>query len=187
MQRVTFLYDPSCPWCWRATRWLRALAPAEGLKLEWRLLSLGYINRHEGARLSPMQPVRRLLMLVEEGGDAGLTAQVYQTLAEARFEAQKRLNQRQVVRETLAQAGLPAELVEEAWDNGALDKRIDRQAMGFELQGAIGVPSLILEGGDPFYGPIIDRVPQGEPALRLWMHVRALMGMDFFYELKRPR
>jgi hypothetical protein len=156
------------------------------LALAWRLYSLSYINHGEGAPASPMQPVRRILFLAErESPD--LVARLYPLLAEARFEGRARLDRRGVVRELLADQGIAQEWVDQAWENEALDKEIDRQAMGFALQGGIGVPSLILGEADLFYGPLIDPVPQGQEALRLWDHVQGLIKAPYFYELKRQR
>jgi len=37
------------------------------------------------------------------------------------------------------------------------------------------------------FGPVIDKVPEGEEAGDLWDHVKSLAGQQSFYELKRSR
>ncbi|WP_446215814.1 DsbA family protein [Micromonospora sp. IBHARD004] len=47
---ATFFFDPACPWTWRTSRWLVAVAGARGLRVEWRAFSLAILN--EG-RIAP--------------------------------------------------------------------------------------------------------------------------------------
>jgi len=32
---VAFWFDPSCPFTWQTSRWLRAVADARGLPVDW--------------------------------------------------------------------------------------------------------------------------------------------------------
>ena len=44
MSTVTFWFDPSCPFTWRTSRWIRAVAPRKGAAVDWRIMSLGILN-----------------------------------------------------------------------------------------------------------------------------------------------
>lgn len=46
---AAFFFDPACPWTWRTSRWLVAVADARGLRIEWRALSLAILNEGKSA------------------------------------------------------------------------------------------------------------------------------------------
>ena len=50
-----------------------------------------------------------------------------------------------------------------------------------------GVASLVIDGSEPVFGPVIIPVPTGEEAGELWDHVAAMSTKGYFFELKRTR
>jgi len=42
--RLTFYFDPVCPWTWNTSRWLVDIAEHLGLAVDWRPLSLAVLN-----------------------------------------------------------------------------------------------------------------------------------------------
>jgi hypothetical protein len=47
---VTFWFDPTCPFTWRTSRWVRDTAARRGETVQWRFLSLAVLN--EGREIS---------------------------------------------------------------------------------------------------------------------------------------
>ena len=41
---VTYYFDPACPFTWRTSRWLVAVAAERGLTVHWRAFSLSILN-----------------------------------------------------------------------------------------------------------------------------------------------
>ena len=54
-------------------------------------------------------------------------------------------------------------------------------------RGAFGVPTLVLEGHAPMFGPCLDTRIGGDDAGDLWDRVAWLIRADHFFELKRDR
>src|SRR5690242_5147462 len=75
---VTFFFDPTCPFTWRTSRWLRGVTQPRGHTIGWRLMSLKMLN--EGKVLPEqwrdrlafsIRPVRVLFATLDKhGGDA---------------------------------------------------------------------------------------------------------------------
>ena len=40
MTRISFYYDPSCPWCWITSRWLTEVQTEREIEIEWLPFSL---------------------------------------------------------------------------------------------------------------------------------------------------
>ena len=38
MTRISFYYDPSCPWCWITSRWLTEVQTEREIEIEWLVL-----------------------------------------------------------------------------------------------------------------------------------------------------
>ena len=61
------------------------------------------------------------------------------------------------------------------------------QQDGIERLKAFGVPTLSINGGRGFFGPVITAVPTGEDAGELWDHIAWLAAREDFFEYKRSR
>jgi hypothetical protein len=53
--------------------------------------------------------------------------------------------------------------------------------------GGFGVPTLVLDGTTPLFGPVIAPAPTGEAAGRLWDLVAGWAEYPNLYELRRPK
>ncbi|HUE59793.1 MAG TPA: hypothetical protein VMO88_09450, partial [Acidimicrobiales bacterium] len=53
--------------------------------------------------------------------------------------------------------------------------------------GAYGVPTLLLDGTTPLFGPVVTPAPVGEEAGRLWDLVAGWADFPHLYELRRPK
>lgn len=193
-QHVRFLFDPACPWAWRASRWVRAAADVRPLEIEWDLLSLAYVNRdnaempeHIRQQGEQRKPLMRLLELArQEGNDA--VDRLYTALGEAAHENDQALHEEATWVAALAIAGLDDDLLGQAHRLDRLDAELEQRYEEALAGGAIGTPTLYFNGTPgAYYGPIIDAVPAGEDAGLLWDHLAWIATQPYFYELKRSR
>ncbi|GAB4399929.1 MAG: DsbA family protein [Anaerolineales bacterium] len=192
-EQIRFLFDPACPWAYRASLWLREVAELLPLEIEWEIFSLEAINRtqKDEAYLQPLRAQQTALRLLEltikREGQSAVDA-LYLELGKARHERSESLADEAVLLRALSVCGLPIALLAEARENADLDAAIATHAADAVAQGAFGVPTLHLAGAERwFYGPLLARVPEGYRAVRVWEHVRGLMLTPEFYELKSSR
>lgn len=188
---IRFLFDPACPWAYQASLWIREVAEVLPLDIKWELFSLEFINRDQGnaRQMERLQQNRQALRLLARAGEiegqAGIDA-LYLELGRARHERKEMLSDEGVLARALAVVGLPITLLAETREDPELDARLEKGYAAAMAAQAFGVPTLFINGSDvPFYGPLIDTVPTGIEAARLWEHVSALAALPYFYELKR--
>ena len=187
-----FLFDPVCPWAWRASLWMRAVARVRSVEIEWGLLSLEYLNRDSednpfhGLHLKSRLPLRLLALARDSGGNGGID-KLYLALGDL-YAQGRELDDDAVLAEALARTCLSPLLLQEAHRRNDLD---DALQGGYErawLGGAFGVPTIYIDRSEvPFFGPVIDSVPSDREAGELWDHVLGLSRHPYFFELKRER
>lgn len=195
--RVEFWFDPMCPWTWLTAEWLLDVAERRPLDIRWRVLSLAMLN--EGRDLPDEYkelmsraygPVRVLTAARVTVGD-GAVLPLYLGLAE-RYHRQQRSDDATIILESLAAADLPAGLAEAATSEEYDDAlRADHDA-GMALVGDdVGSPIISLPRQDgpsvAYFGPVVNPVPRGEDADRLWDGLVLMTGVTGFHELKRTR
>lgn len=193
LQHVRFLFDPACPWAYRASLWVREVAEVMPLTIEWELFSLEYINREQAKpeMLNKLRKNRQALRLLAHAsqleGQAGIDA-LYLELGKAIHEHQGRLADEASLARALSTVGLPVTLLAETRTDPDLDARLETSYARAMESKAFGVPTLYVNGNTtPFYGPLIETVPSGYEAARLWEYVAGLTALPYFYELKRTR
>ncbi|NJC72279.1 DsbA family protein [Planosporangium thailandense] len=190
---VTLWFDPSCPFTWRTSRWLVAVTRPRGHRIGWRLMSLGILNEGkeipEQYRETAARAVRGRRLLQAAGDRYGqeALARLYTEIGE-RVHEQHRPMDTDVFVESIAAAGLPAELIE-AVDDDSLEAAIrESHDAG---QARVGTPSgspIVAIGDRPgFFGPVVVPVPEGESAEKLYDALRLLSAVPEFSEVKRAR
>jgi 2-hydroxychromene-2-carboxylate isomerase len=196
MATADFWFDPLCPFAWISSRWLLEVEKVRDIEARWHVMSLGYLNRDKDidadyrAMLEPaMGPVRVLVKAAADHGDQVLLP-LYTALGTRIHNDGRGLttaNARQVVSEALAEAGLPAGLVE-AMDDDSLDEAVARSHHeGMDAVGDdVGTPTIHIDGA-AFFGPVLSQIPRGEEAGQLWDGCVAVAKVPYFYELKRSR
>lgn len=189
---VHFWFDPVCPWAWLTSRWLLEAARVRPLRPRWHVMSLSVLNEGrpvstDYARLlaEAWGTARACVAVAERTGEEAL-GRFYTSLG-ALLHARELPRTRETVTAALADAGLPADLVE-AMDDPAYDGplRASHQDGISRVGTDVGTP-VISVGVVSFFGPVVSPVPVGEEAGRLWDGVLLIAGTEGFFELKRTR
>jgi hypothetical protein len=190
---VTFWFDPICPFTWRTSRWIRAVAPRKGTAVDWRIMSLGILN--EGGDVAEewravtdwSRSAQRLLVAVGQAHGSDGIDRLYTAIGTHRHDNGEDPTNELLVA-ALADAGLPAELIERGQDE-SLDPVIrESHKLGQERVGAeSGSPVLAIGDGPGFFGPVVVPIPEDEAGDRLFDAIALLSTVPEFSELKRAR
>ncbi len=187
-----FWFDPACPFAWITSRWILEVEKVRDIKVTWNIMSLAYLNQDKDIPDSYRELLKtawgpvRVCMAVEQkyGKDALLP--LYTALGTRRHIEKKDFT-REIIEESLAEAGLPLELAD-AMDDSSLDEAIiASHHRGMDQVGNdVGTPTIAMNGS-AFFGPVISKAPKGEAAGRLWDGFQLVTEYPFVYELKRAR
>jgi 2-hydroxychromene-2-carboxylate isomerase len=187
---VDFYFDPVCPWAWRTSLWIQEVARVRPLELRWRCLSLEEINRSAGTLKDVHSTSRssfRTLVLARRQGGEDAIGRLYAALGSARHARKQDLGDPATVTAALAEAGLDDRLYDAALADPTTEQEFLAEHTAIAAQGGFGVPTLVIAGSPPIFGPVIHPSPEGEAAGVLWDHVAALSQIPAFFELKRGR
>ena len=187
-----FWFDPLCPWAWITSRWMKEVEKVRGVRTQFHLMSLGYLNQdkdlpddYRDFLTTAWQPVRVCMAAAQQHGDEVLD-RLYTELG-TRFHNKGMETSRATIEEALEAAGLPTELAE-AMDSTDYDDAIKVSHHGGmdQVGMEVGTPVIAVEGV-AFFGPVLTPIPRGEAAGLLWDGVRLVAATEGFYELKRTR
>lgn len=187
---VRLWIDPSCPWAWQGAVWLRRLADAGRVELDWRIFSLELNSsepdtpfwdacRRHGGSLVALALARR-----EGGGQAfdRLYREIGRRLHDAKEETSPEL-----IQAAATEAGMP-DVVDRAVAMPELADEVRQEFLSARLESVFGVPSLGVADRKVVYGPVFALAPEGDEAERLWEHTMWLIERPDFFEMKRwPR
>ena len=188
-----FWFDPTCPFTWATSCWLRDTAHAQGAEVEWHLMSLAVLNdggdvpeRIRAGMALSWRPLR-LLAAARRTADNAAVGALFTALG-TRMHDQRRTVDDALLAESLEEAGLPADLLAAADDTAYDDDVRAGHAEAQERVGAeSGSPVLALGDGPAWFGPVVSPVPTGQAATDLWQGLVALSSVAQFSELKRGR
>jgi hypothetical protein len=193
---MQFWFDPLCPWAWITSRWMLEVEKVRPVHTDWRIMSLAYLNleQHKGEGLSAdylermskaWGPVRVCAAAAQQAGP-GILGPLYTAIG-TRIHNQKRRDDPELLPESLAEVGLPAELAKAA-DSTEFDETIKQSHNeAFDEVGLdVGTPVVRIRGR-AIFGPVVTPIPRGEAAGRLWDGVSLVTETDGFFELKRTR
>jgi hypothetical protein len=170
---------------------MREVEQVRDITIDWRVFSLQLIHEGKDDPLADLHlkgtPALRTLALARRRFGNEAVGRTYEAIGRRVHEGDEELDP-EVVRRSLEDVGLDPGLVEQALQDDSTmdDVRAEHDAAVTEV-GAFGVPTIVLDSGRGLFGPVIASAPGREEAGELWDHVRFLIDVDGFYELKRDR
>jgi len=190
MATADLWFDPLCPFAWITSRWIREVEQVRDIEVQWHVMSLAYLNKDKDIPADYREmlqgtekPVRVAIRIAQEHDNATL-GDWYTAIGTRRHNNGEDLT-RETVAASVADVGLPAELIE-AWDDASLDEAVAKSHHeGMDPVGDdVGTPTIHINGS-AFFGPVLSKIPRGEEAGELWDGAVAVAKFPYFYELKR--
>jgi hypothetical protein len=197
---LEFFLDPVCPWCWLTSRWVTNVQAEKDYSVEWRFISLYYLNLDrepsEEMRQIHLAGLRCLRVLDEvrrTEGNAAVAA-LYKELG-TRLHVERRRDEltgdtESFIAEAVVAAGLHPALAKHCHDESHDAALRDEVEVALSRAGPnVGTPILTFAPGQgeregSFFGPVIAKSPRGAEAVKLWDAVETL-ATSGVAELKR--
>jgi Mycothiol-dependent nitroreductase Rv2466c len=202
MTSVEVFVDPSCPWAWITSRWIKEVAPQRDLVVTWRSHCLEI--RDDYGVAPTMAESRREMAIVAHAlshrmlrifeaarassGEAAVDALF--TAWGPRFFTRGAARDDSVLVDCLAACDVDPQLIKAAdddrWDSPITESMDVAYAFGGPKT---QTPTIVVRADPPhgFKGPVMAPAPTGAAALRLWDAILVLSGEPGFFEMTRPR
>ena len=202
MTDVEFYVDPSCPWAWITSRWIKEVAPHRDLNVIWRSYCLEIRDDYgvvptmpenmRAAAIAGHALSHRVLRVFEaartESGENAVDA-LYTEWGHTFFDRDAARDDT-VIAGCISAAGLDAALVEAADDDKWDTPIVEAMEVAYTFGGPKTQTPTIVVRSDPahgFKGPVMAPAPTGEAAVRMWDAIVVLSAEPGFFEITRPR
>jgi len=199
---VEVFVDPSCPWAWITSLWVKEVAPQRGLEVVWRSYCL---EIRDDYGVAPTVPERlreaalaghalshRMLRIFEAARARAGEEAVDSLFVEwgRRFFADGAVRDDSLLSECVVASGLDPELLGAANDDKWDAPIMESMEVAYAFGGSKTQTPTIVVGADPpygFKGPVMAPAPTGDAALRLWDAIQVVAREPGFFEITRPR
>jgi hypothetical protein len=194
--RVDFYFDPVCPYAWIGSRWLVEVERQRALDLRFHVMSLRMLNEDRdvdpGYRRTvdrSIGPSRVATAVAVHFGENVLPGwyTAFGQLIFDHWRYPEPSEYQSAIDNALEQVGLPLWL-RSAAESAEYDVALRRShdAGVAPVGGEAGTPIIHIDGA-AFFGPVLNSIPRGDDAARLFDGARMLAGVPDFFELKRSR
>ena len=171
---------------------MRAVAKRRPVQVAWKLFSLAVVNHgkdyNEDAHNKGFRLERAMIAARRAAGNDAVE-KLYMAFGEAQHGNREDLADPAVIKRCLKEAGLAEDLYDKALADPSTEKDLlAEHEKAVNDMAAFGVPTINLENSTVgWFGPIIEPVPEGEEALKLFDHLMVACKMPYVYEMKRER
>ncbi len=187
---IDFYFDPVCPWAWRTSLWIREVAKVRPVNIHWKFLSLESLNstRPGGqvreSHLTAREPFKVMALARRELGQEAVD-KLYLALGQARHDRKEDFGERDVLLACMDEAGIDRSFLERAQADAGIAEELETEQKDIAARGGFGVATIVIEGFDPLFGPVINPPVYGEEAGKMWDAMEYFVRRPEFFELKR--
>ena len=202
MTGVEVFVDPSCPWAWITSRWIKEVAPQRDLAVTWRSFCLEIRDDYDVAPTMPehrreaaiaAHALSHRMLRIFEAARAGADEETVDALLTEwgrRFFDRGTARDDTLLAQCLAACRLDADLVDAADDEKWDAPIVEAMDVAYMFGGhKTQTPTIVVRADPPhgFKGPVMAPAPTGEAAVRLWDAIVVLSEEPGFFEITRPR
>jgi len=202
MTGVEVFVDPSCPWAWITSRWVKEVAPQRDLAVTWRSYCLEIRDDYGVAPTVPdrlrdvvisAHALSHRMLRIFEAARAHAGEEAVDALFTAwglRFFVPGAAHDDTLLASCLAACGLEPDLIDAADDDKWDTPVVEAMDVAYAFGGPkTQTPTIVIDADPPygFKGPVMAPAPTGDAALRLWDAIAVISQEPGFFEMTRPR